>query len=265
MMGNSPPAGPEDSAFLRVIIATQDDGFVIPQMVQRVCDEPGIEVAAILALTGGGSVASQRWKFLRGFGVWQAVKLYARRLFGRFADPARARTLRQVAVSRRIPFETSGAVNGAATIEKLRALEPDVIVSFSAPVVFGTVLLKVPRLGCINLHCSLLPRYAGLMPSFWVLYHGEPETGATVHEMDTQIDNGAILGQVRVPLTADDTIASVIARTKAAGLDVVLDVLRQMRHGAWSRLPNDRTHGSYHKWPTLDEIRTFRRTGGRLV
>jgi folate-dependent phosphoribosylglycinamide formyltransferase PurN len=248
-----------------VIIATQDDGFVIPGMVERVCDEAGVEVVAILSLTGGGSVESQRWKFLRGFGIWQAFTLYARLFVERFSGPARAKTLRRVAVSRGIPFEMTGDVNGASTIEQLRALGPDVIVSFSAPVVFGPALLKLPRLACINLHCSLLPRYAGLMPSFWVLYHGERETGATVHEMDTQIDNGAILGQVRVALIADDTVSSVISKTKAAGLKVVLDVLRQMRHGAWNRLPNDRTTGSYHTWPSLDEIRAFRRRGGRLA
>jgi methionyl-tRNA formyltransferase len=264
-MGNSLPVGSKPSAFLRVIIATQDDGFVIPGMAERVCDEPGIEVVAILSLTGGGSVASQRWKFLRGFGIWQAVTLYARRFAERFSGPARTKTLRRVAMSRQIPFEVTGNVNAASTIEELRALAPDVIVSFSAPVVFGPALLKLPRLACINLHCSLLPRYAGLMPSFWVLYHGEQETGATVHEMDTQIDNGAILGQVRVALTAVDTVSSVISKTKTAGLEVVLDVLRQLRHGELNRLPNDRTNGSYHTWPSLDEIRVFRRRGGRLA
>jgi len=264
-MGNVPSAGAESTAHLRVIIATQDDGFVIPGMVERVCDEPGIEVVAILALTGGGSVASQRWKFLRGFGIQQAVTLYARRFIDRVSGLARAKTLRHVATGRHIPFEVTGNVNAASTIEQLGSLAPDVIVSFSAPVVFGPTLLKLPRLACINLHCSLLPRYAGLMPSFWVLYHGEQETGATVHEMDTQIDNPAILGQVRVALTADDTVSSVISKTKAAGLEVVLDVLRQMRLGSWNRLPNDRTTGSYHTWPSLDEIRAFRRRGGRLA
>lgn len=264
-MGNLPPAGPKPSAFLRLIIATQDDGFVIPGMVNRVCDEPGIEVVAILALTGGGSVASQRWKFLRGFGLRQAMTLYVRRLFRRFSDPSRARSLRQVATSRHVPFAIADDVNGASTMENVRALSPDLIVSFSAPVVFGPALLKLPRLGCINLHCSLLPRYAGLMPSFWVLYHGETETGATVHEMDSQIDNGAILGQVRVPLAANDTVAAVITKTKAAGLEVVLDVLRQMRLGTWNRMPNDRKNGNYHKWPSLEEIRAFRQRGGRLA
>ena len=63
--------------------------------------------------------------------------------------------------------------------------------------IFKKELLKIPRYGCINLHCSILPKYAGLLPSFWTIYNKEEKIGSTVHYMDDKIDNGAILGQVK--------------------------------------------------------------------
>ncbi|MGZ7367589.1 formyltransferase family protein, partial [Streptococcus pyogenes] len=76
-----------------------------------------------------------------------------------------------------IPFGIERDANAPAFLARLRAHAPDVIVSFSASQVFRKELLRLPAKGCINLHCSLLPHYRGLLPSFWVLFHGEPRSG----------------------------------------------------------------------------------------
>jgi methionyl-tRNA formyltransferase len=129
---------------------------------------------------------------------------------------------------------------------------------------FFQSLLTLPRHGCINLHCSLLPRYAGLLPSFWVLYHHERQTGATVHYMDTRIDNGGILGQEVVPIEAGATMLDVIRTTKRVGGDLMVRVVQGIAAGAVSVKENREADGSYFGWPTIEQMRQFRRQGGRL-
>ena len=142
----------------------------------------------------------------------------------------------------------------------------DLIVSFSAPVVFRTALLEAPTHGCINLHCSLLPRYAGLLPSFWTLYEGESVFGATVHMMDSKIDNGAILGQVSIDLSdRRSSMFSVIKATKAVGGQLMKDVVGQIAAGTVDLKPNKASDSDYRGWPDVSDMRAFRKRGGRLI
>jgi methionyl-tRNA formyltransferase len=155
--------------------------------------------------------------------------------------------------------------NAAPLLERLRGLDLDVIVSFSAPQVFKTELLRLPRQGCINLHCSLLPHYRGLLPSFWVLYHGEPASGATVHFMDAEIDNGALIKQAHVPLNGARSMDRVLDLTKKRGGELMVEALRELAAGTARPLPNPVEEGSYFTWPTDQEAREFRARGYRLA
>ena len=69
--------------------------------------------------------------------------------------------------------------------------------------IFRAALLEVAHKGCLNVHSALLPRYRGLMPTFWVLKNGEKETGVSVFLVDKGIDSGPIVVQKRVPITTD--------------------------------------------------------------
>ena len=109
------------------------------------------------------------------------------------------RSLKSAAAVCGSEYEVMKDPNAQSSIAWLSDRQLDLVVSYSAPCVFRTQLLDLPKFGCINLHCSLLPKYTGLLPSFWTLYEKTTTLGATVHKMDSQIDNGAILGQVVVP------------------------------------------------------------------
>lgn len=155
-------------------------------------------------------------------------------------------------------------VNSVEFLAELRELAPDVIVSAAAPQVFKRPLLKLPRLGCINIHSGLLPKYRGWLPTFWVLANDEQETGVTVHFMGKELDDGDIILQQRVPITAEDTLHSLIAKCKVVGAELLVAALDQMEAGTVIRKPNPQDEATYYSFPTKVAVRRFRARGRRF-
>jgi len=260
---------------MNIAVITQPDSAVIPENIATLADLPGIAIKAVVILDVKGALANKRGYFLKGFGVWQCFRLFAtlnsqrlvagiRRAIGGRVRPGEGMSVQQLAQHLSVPCISTAELHGEQLLASLESLDLDLIVSFSAPIVFKERLLTLPRKGCINLHCSLLPRYAGLLPSFWVLYHHERETGATVHYMDTRIDNGGILGQELVAIAPGTTMLDVIRKTKRVGGDLMARVVRQMASGSVSVRENREEDGSYFGWPTIEQMQQFRRQGGRL-
>lgn len=260
---------------LRVVVLTQEDRFFIPRNVDLICRDQGMDVREIVMLDARGSLDNMRGRLLRWFGPLPLARLalragrsaaldLAQRLSGGRIGGGPA-SLRAVARRHGVRYAEERNANAPAFLQRLRAHAPDVVVSFSAPQVFRPELLSLPARGCVNLHCSLLPHYRGLLPSFWVLYHGEPRSGATVHLMDAEIDNGGILGQVEVDIRGYRTMEQVLDATKAAGGELMLETLRRLRHGPVPALPNPVDEGSYFTWPTMEQAREFRGKGLSLA
>jgi methionyl-tRNA formyltransferase len=260
---------------MNVAIITQEDRFFTPRNVALICSEPGIRVREIIVLDSKGSLVNMRRRLLRWFGpaaaarmAFSELRLAVRDIFSRATGYEMSRppaSLRAVARGFNVKYSVEANANDSRVLERLHSYDLDAVVSFSAPQVFKPELLSMPRLGCFNLHCSLLPRYRGLLPSFWVLYHGEPRTGATVHLMDFEIDNGGILGQVEVDIREFRTMREVLQATKIAGGELMLRVLRDARDGTLNIQPNRADEGDYYTWPTNAQADEFRRRGYRLA
>ena len=89
--------------------------------------------------------------------------------------------------------------------------------------------------------------------------------GATVHEMDDKIDNGAILGQVKIPRPAKPSMFNVIKATKRAGGHLMVSIIGEILSGNAKAHFNYVKKEDYYSWPTIDQIKEFRRNGGRLI
>lgn len=254
---------------------TQEDGFFIPQNISMLANHPGLETDHVVILDTAGSLVNRKMMFLRGFGLFQSSKLAIRIACNRLIDaldrlvgyklPLKKRSIRAVARSCGIPCHVVKNPNDPSFVREISNWSPDVVVSFSAPCVFSPELLAVPRHGCVNLHCSLLPMYAGLLPSFWVLYNGEKQTGATVHVMDDKIDNGPVLCQVKVPLQPGMTMFQVLNDTKKAGGELMLRGLEMLRDQEQVTPRESQEQLQYFSWPEIQQIRDFRKRGGRLI
>ena len=259
---------------LRLAVLTQDDSFVIPYNIKLLTLIEGVEVVAIVKIDSEGSLMSKRGLFLQGFGLCQMIKLGGVLVKNKVLDAidwcfsyrlAWFKSLKSAAVVCGADYRCTNNPNSVEDIDWLSHRKVDLIVSYSAPCIFKKSLLSLPNLGCINLHCSLLPKFAGLLPSFWALYENSEILGATVHRMDSKIDNGPILGQVTLPILTNPSMFTTIKCTKQSGGHLMVSVVKDIMDGSQSEKPNFVENHNYYSWPTVDQIKAFRRDGGRLI
>jgi methionyl-tRNA formyltransferase len=130
-------------------------------------------------------------------------------------------------------------------IEELRALKPDVIVVVAYGQILPRDVLEIPRLACLNLHASLLPRWRGAAPIQAAIAAGDRETGITVIYMDEGLDTGEILLQRSLEILPNDTGGSLHDRLAQIGPEAFLESLRLVAAGNALRVPQDNARATY--------------------
>jgi methionyl-tRNA formyltransferase len=165
------------------------------------------------------------------------------------------KSVRDLAVAHGLPVYTPENPNDSEFLEFLRSLSPDFIFSCYYRLMLKQPLLDIPKMGALNMHGSLLPRYRGRCPLNWVLVHGEPLTGVTLHYMEAKPDCGDIVAQAQVPITPEDTALSLSAKmTQTAGA-----LLRRsyplLRMDAAPRIRQDHSRASYFGGRTPEDGR----------
>lgn len=124
-------------------------------------------------------------------------------------------------------------------IETLTRLAPDVIVVVAFGQILPEAVLKIPPLGCINVHASLLPKYRGAAPIQWAIIRGETETGVTTMQMDVGMDTGPILLQSSVAIGPAETAASLSPRLAQAGAELLIKTLSEVKEGRLTPISQD--------------------------
>jgi methionyl-tRNA formyltransferase len=260
---------------LRAVIITQEDCLYLPQFLHTVLRHRRANIVGITVLPA--LMPKQTWsttlrdhlalygptQFLR-----QSVRYALRRglgIVGRTLPLPGFYSVTTVAEHHNLTFLPTSNVNSKEYLEQLRALNLDLVISINASQKFKRDILALPRLGCINVHGALLPRYRGRLPSFWVLANGESETGTTVHFMNEELDDGPILLQERVPIAAEDTQDTLIRKTKTVGARLLVEAIDRLEQGSASTLPNDRTQATYFSFPTRADGLRLRQQGRRFL
>jgi methionyl-tRNA formyltransferase len=252
---------------VKIFIITQEDSFVIPKNMQLLADSNFIEIAGACIIKSKNSLSEKKGLFIKNFGIYQVGKMAFLVIKDKllnifdslftFKILKNKKSVKAFCLSNNLPFFIEKNVNNENFISKLNDMNLDLIVSFSAPSIFKTELLSLPKKGCINLHCSLLPKYSGILPSFWTLFNNEKETGASVHYMDDEIDNGDILGQKSVKILKTDTMLDIIKRTKKIGGTLMVDVIHDIMTNNIKLIKNKVNHEKYHSWPTDLDFKNF--------
>jgi methionyl-tRNA formyltransferase len=167
-------------------------------------------------------------------------------------------TIASLAQGHAIPVEYVHRLNDAPTLDRLAAYRPDVILVACFPYVFPPALLQLPRLGCLNLHPSLLPAYRGPAPLFWQFRQGERQTGVTLHVMDERLDAGDILLQAALPLHDGLTGPEAEALLAEQGGQLMLEALDLLARDALTPRKQDESAGSYFPWPAEPDFQISR-------
>lgn len=155
------------------------------------------------------------------------------------------RSVRELAESHSIPVLDPRDVNQPQWIERLRHDAPDFLFSFYYRKLLGNELLQLPKLGALNLHGSLLPKYRGRAPVNWAILNGERETGVTLHYMVEKPDRGDIVAQKAVPIEETDTAHSVYAKLTEAAAQLLRETYPLLCRGHAPRVPQDHSQATY--------------------
>ena len=147
--------------------------------------------------------------------------------------------VKEVALVASLPVYQPATFRDDAAVEELRALRPDVI----AVVAYGKILpqrvLDIPKLGCINIHTSILPALRGSAPAQWAILNGLDETGVTAMYLSAGMQEGDIIEIRTTPIEPLENTTALLARLAAIGAPLLSDTLHAIEAGTATRTPQD--------------------------
>lgn len=202
-----------------------------------------------------------QWKLRRY--LWR--KMQGRLVNGLLGSTKRCYTVAAVARKYGVPVTEAIDVNSEEFLEHLREKGVEFIVSISGTQLYKKNLREQTPGGIVNCHGALLPKYRGLMPSFWTLANGESEGGVSVHFVDAKLDNGPIIVQRRYRIHPHDSLEDVMARSKDLAAEAIIECVRLVEAGDPPLLPNPEEQSTHFSMPTKDDVKRFRANGHRFV
>jgi methionyl-tRNA formyltransferase len=140
--------------------------------------------------------------------------------------------VKELAQQHGLPILQPDSINTPEGVAHLRELAPDLLVVAAYGQILSKEVLGTARLGGINVHASLLPKYRGAAPIVWALYHGETETGVTIIHMSPALDAGDMVAQERAVINPDETAGELEARLAPLGAKMSVEVVDRLAAGA---------------------------------
>jgi len=154
--------------------------------------------------------------------------------------------VKAVALAHQIPvWQPHRIKKDQEVLEKLRSAEADAFVVVAYGQILSQEILDMPRLGCINAHGSILPKYRGAAPIQWSLYYGEPETGITTMLMDAGMDTGAMLLKATTPIDLLDNALDLAQALSAQAADLLVETLTGLAQRSIEPIPQDNNQATY--------------------
>lgn len=153
--------------------------------------------------------------------------------------------VKELALRHEIPVFQPASLRKEEVQQELKSFQPDVIVVVAYGKILPTAVLDLPRLGCINVHGSLLPKYRGAAPIQWTVINGDGTGGVTTMFMGEGLDTGDMLLKAETPVGAEETAGQLFDRLKDLGADLLLETLEKLERGKLTPVPQneeDATH-----------------------
>lgn len=166
-----------------------------------------------------------------------------------------ASPVKELALAHDLPVYQPASLRNDAAQAELAALGADLMVVVAYGLILPKAVLDTPRLGCINVHGSLLPRWRGAAPIQRSIWAGDAETGVTIMQMDVGLDTGAMIRKVTCPIASDETSASLYDKLAGLGPQALVDTLDAMAAGDTAAEPQDDALANYAEKLSKEEAR----------
>ncbi|MFQ2454099.1 methionyl-tRNA formyltransferase [Aeromonas caviae] len=166
-----------------------------------------------------------------------------------------ASPVKELALAHDLPVYQPASLRNEAAQAELAALGADLMVVVAYGLILPKAVLDTPRLGCINVHGSLLPRWRGAAPIQRSIWAGDAETGVTIMQMDVGLDTGAMIRKVTCPIASDETSASLYDKLAGLGPQALVDTLNAMAAGGTAAEPQDDALANYAEKLSKEEAR----------
>lgn len=253
---------------MNILILTQDDPFYLAQQLNYLLDHipegakvTGCVVFDVSPFGKKESMVDKALKTRRIFGNVFFLRYGMKYLRSKLSSSYKVEHILEQHGIEKIIIE--GSINSEASLKKLKNYTPDLLISIAGNQIFKKSLFELAPEGCLNLHTALLPKYRGLMPSFWVLKNNESHTGVSVFFVDEGIDSGPILVQKRLTI-GNRTQEELIQHTKKLGMDAIIEAIEKIQKGGYELIPNPDEQSSYFSFPTREDVKEFITIGKRF-
>ena len=153
--------------------------------------------------------------------------------------------VKDAAVAAGIPVYQPEKIRSDEAYDYFKRLTPDAVVIIAYGQIISQRLIDIPRLGWINLHASLLPKYRGAAPINWAIANGEKLTGLTTMQIDAGLDTGPMLLKYETGIGADETAPELTARLAEAGAPLIVETLRRLDRGEIAPTPQDNSQATF--------------------
>lgn len=252
---------------MKIVILTQDEPFFLAKnieyLAENLSDKHEIKASVVFDVSpfgGKQSFIDKAKRTLNIFGapffVYYGFKFVKSKLF--------SKTVTQVLKEKGIDeIRLEKSVNHKSSLDIIESYNPDLLISIAGNQIFKSKLINLAPKGCINLHTALLPKYRGLMPSFWVLKNNEKKTGVSVFFVDEGIDSGPIIVQREVVI-GNRSQEELIRDTKKIGMDAILEAIDIIDKGDVKTKPNPDDEMTYYTFPTKDDVKVFKKNGKKF-
>lgn len=154
-------------------------------------------------------------------------------------------------------------INEKQSVDQIKAFAPDLLVSILGNQIFKKPIIELAPNGCLNLHTALLPKYRGLMPTFWVMKNNEHNTGVSVFYVNKGIDSGPIIVQKQVEI-GNKTQEELITITKKIGMEAIAESIDLIYKNDVQLIENDDSKKTYFTFPTKKDVVEFRNKGKKF-
>ena len=252
---------------MRLVIITQNEPFYLAQNLNYLISNlnqgqevVGVVISEVSPFGKKESFIKKALKTKKIFGLNFFMYYSLKFIYSKMFKTSVRTTLNRLNIPEII---IEGSINSKKNIKLINSYSPDLLISILGNQIFKKPLIDLAPKGCINLHTALLPKYRGLMPTFWVLKNNEQFTGVSVFFVDEGIDSGPIIVQETVEI-GQKTQQQLIKQTKQIGMNLILKSIDLISRDELKLIVNPDSEKSYYSFPKREDVIKFKQLGKKF-